>query len=166
MEQASPTRTEMLTRQAQIRLAEQGAELLRSKRDALVREFLAELKRFVEARKTMRRSVMEAVQALMQTLAVDGQEAVASAGLVSRRPVTVEVTSENIWGTKVFNMDSDYSVRSAAQRGYGSSATSARRVVISVLLAGPPARKGRACEGSHTSSRTISTALSCNNVRR
>ena len=118
MEQASPTRTEMLTRQAQIRLAEQGAELLRSKRDALVREFLAELKRFVEARKTMRRSVMEAVQALMQTLAVDGQEAVTSAGLVSRRAVTVEVTPENIWGTKVFGMSSDYKVRNATERGW------------------------------------------------
>ena len=77
MEQVSATRTEMLTRRAQIRLAEQGAELLRSKRDALVREFLAELRRFVAARQAMRRSVLEAVQALMQTLAVDGQEAAA-----------------------------------------------------------------------------------------
>jgi V/A-type H+-transporting ATPase subunit D len=126
MEQASPTRTEMLTRQAQIRLAEQGAELLRSKRDALVREFLAELRRFVEARKAMRRSVMEAVQALMQTLAVDGQEAVLSAGLVSRRTVTLDVTPQNIWGTKVYDMVSDYTVRNATERGYGSSATSAR----------------------------------------
>ncbi len=126
MEQASPTRTEMLTRQAQIRLAEQGAELLRSKRDALVREFLAELHRFVEARQAMRRSVMEAVQALMQTLAVDGQEAVLSAALVSRRTVTVDVTPQNIWGTKVYDMVSDYTVRNATERGYGSSATSAR----------------------------------------
>jgi V/A-type H+-transporting ATPase subunit D len=126
MEQASPTRTEMLTRQAQIRLAEQGAELLRSKRDALVREFLAELRRFAEARQAMRRSVMEAVQALMQTLAVDGQEAVLSAALVSRRTVTLDVTPQNIWGTKVYDMVSDHTVRNATERGYGSSATSAR----------------------------------------
>ncbi|MCF7974735.1 MAG: V-type ATP synthase subunit D [Phycisphaerae bacterium] len=126
MEQVSATRTEMLTRRSQIRLAEQGAELLRSKRDALVREFLAELRRFVEARKTMRRSVMEAVQALMQTLAVDGQEAVLSAALVSRRAVTLDVTPKNFWGTKVYDMTSDYTVRHATQRGYGAAATSAR----------------------------------------
>jgi V/A-type H+-transporting ATPase subunit D len=126
MEQVSATRTEMLTRRAQIRLAEQGAELLRSKRDALVREFLAELRRFVEARQAMRRSVLEAVQALMQTLAVDGQEAVKSAALVSRRAVTLEVTPQNFWGTKVYDMTSDYTVRQATERGYGAAATSAR----------------------------------------
>ncbi len=100
MEQVSATRTEMLTRRSQIRLAEQGAELLRSKRDALVREFLAELRRFVEARKAMRRSVLEAVQALMQTLAVDGQEAVMSAALASRRTVSLDVTPQNFWAPR------------------------------------------------------------------
>lgn len=113
-------------RRSQIRLAEQGAELLRSKRDALVREFLAELRRFVEARKAMRRSVLEAVAALMQTLAVDGQEAVMSAALVSRRTVRLDVTPQNFWGTKVYDMTSDYSVPEAAERGYGAAATSVR----------------------------------------
>ncbi len=126
MEQVSPTRTEMLMRQSQIRLAQQGAELLRSKRDALVREFLAELRRFVEARQAMRRSVMEAVQALMQTLAVDGQEVLTSAALISRRSVNLDVTPQNIWGTKVYDMESDYRVRPATERGYGAAATSAR----------------------------------------
>lgn len=126
MEQVSATRTEMLTRRSQIRLAEQGAELLRSKRDALVREFLAELRRFVEARKAMRRSVLEAVQALMQTLAVDGQEAVMSAALASRRAVSLDVTAQNFWGTKVYDMTSDYTVPEAAERGYGAAATSVR----------------------------------------
>jgi V/A-type H+-transporting ATPase subunit D len=125
MEQVSATRTEMLTRRSQIRLAEQGAELLRSKRDALVREFLAELRRFVEARKAMRRSVLEAVQALMQTLAVDGQEALMSAALASRRAVSLDVTAQNFWGTKVYDMTSDYTVPEAAERGYGA-ATSIR----------------------------------------
>ncbi|MCP4450021.1 MAG: V-type ATP synthase subunit D, partial [Planctomycetes bacterium] len=126
MEQVSATRTEMLTRRSQIRLAEQGAELLRSKRDALVREFLAELRRFVEARKAMRRSVLDAVQALMQTLAIDGQEAVMSTALASRRTVSLDVTAQNFWGTKVYDMTSDYSVPEAAERGYGAAATSVR----------------------------------------
>ena len=113
-------------RQSQIRLAEQGAQLLRSKRDALVREFLAELRRFVEARQAMRRSVIEAVRALMQTLAVDGQEVLASAALIARRSVNLDVTPQNIWGTKVYDMESDYRVRPVTERGYGAAATSAR----------------------------------------
>jgi V/A-type H+-transporting ATPase subunit D len=99
MDQVSPTRTEMLTRQAQIRLAQQGADLLRSKREALVREFLAELRRYVKARQTMRQTMVEAVQCLMQAMAVDGPEAVAAAALACQRPVTVDVTPQNIWGT-------------------------------------------------------------------
>jgi V/A-type H+/Na+-transporting ATPase subunit D len=120
MDQVSPTRTEMLTRQAQIRLAQQGADLLRSKREALVREFLAELRRYVEARKTMRKSMLEAVQCLMQSMAVDGPEAVAAAGLVCQRPVTVELTPQNIWGTKVVNLESEYKGHTPEEHGYGA----------------------------------------------
>lgn len=120
MDQVSPTRTEMLTRQAQIRLAQQGAELLRSKREALVREFMAELRRYVKARQTMRKSMLEAVQCLMQCLAVDGQEAVASAALGCQRPVSVEVTPQNIWGTKVLNLESDYRGHAPTEHSYGA----------------------------------------------
>jgi len=109
----------MLTRQAQIRLAQQRAELLRSKREALVREFLAELKRYVKARQTMRKTMVEAVQCLMQCMAVDGPEAVAAAALVCQRPVTVEATQQNIWGTKVVNLESEYRGHMPAEHGYG-----------------------------------------------
>ncbi len=119
MDQVSPTRTEMLTRQAQIRLAQQGADLLRSKREALVREFLAELRRYVKARQTMRQTMVEAVQCLMQAMAVDGPEAVAAAALACQRPVTVDVTPQNIWGTKVVDLHSEYRAQSPAERGYG-----------------------------------------------
>ncbi len=126
MDQVSPTRTEMLTRQAQIRLAEQGAELLRSKREALVREFLDELKRYVAARQAMRETMTEAIQSLMQTLAVDGPEVVASAISISQRPISVEAIPQNIWGTKVVDLKSDYGVRQPSERHYGATLTSAR----------------------------------------
>ena len=60
MEQASPTRTELLTRRAQIRLAQQGVDLLKGKREALVREFITELKRFVAEREALSRTLQEA----------------------------------------------------------------------------------------------------------
>ncbi len=126
MEQVSPTRTDLLMRQAQIRLAQQGADLLRSKREALVREFLAEIRAFAEASRAMRKSVIGAVRSLMEALAIDGPEAVTSAGLACRRPVALEAEEQSIWGTKVVNIRSDYSVRTPAERCYGSAETTAR----------------------------------------
>jgi len=116
----------MLALQGQIKLAEQGADLLRSKREALMREFLAELRKFTTARETMRRSVRQAVQELMRSLSVDGPEAVASAGIVCARPVTVEIEPQNIWGTRVLDIHSDYAAQTAAQRQLGTPGTSAR----------------------------------------
>ena len=126
MEHVSPTRTELLTRKAQIRLAQQGAELLRGKREALVREFLDELQSYTKARNALHRAVADASQSLMKALAIDGPESVASAALACRRPVAVEMEEDNIWGIKVATAKSDYSVRPCSDRGYTAAGTSAR----------------------------------------
>ncbi len=111
MEQVSPTRTELLTRKAQIQLARQGADLLRNKREALVREFLSELSRFQNARDAMLRALAEATQALLVAYAVDGEHKVRSAGIAARRAVEVEAEERNIWGTKITEIRSDYAPR-------------------------------------------------------
>jgi len=126
MEHVSPTRTELLTRKAQIRLAQQGAELLRGKREALVREFLDELQSYTKMRGTMHRTVADASQSLMKALAIDGPEAVASAALACRRPVTVQFVEDNIWGFKVATAKSEHSVRTSSERGYTAGGTCAR----------------------------------------
>jgi V/A-type H+/Na+-transporting ATPase subunit D len=126
MEQISPTRTELLTRRAQIRLAQQGAELLRGKREALVREFLSELQRFVDTRDALRRELSDAKQSLMRALASDGSEAVSSAGLASRRSIDLETRERNIWGTRVVEVSTDYAPREHGERGYTTLGASAR----------------------------------------
>jgi V/A-type H+-transporting ATPase subunit D len=126
MEQISPTRTELLARKAQIQLATQGAELLRGKREALVREFLSELQRFVDARDALRRELSDAKQSLMRALAIDGPEAVASAGLASRRPIELETKEHNIWGTRVVEVGTDYTPRESLERGYTTTGASVR----------------------------------------
>jgi len=47
-------------------------------------------------------------------------EAVAAAALVCQRPVTVEATLQNIWGTKVVNLESEYRGHTPAEHGYGA----------------------------------------------
>jgi V/A-type H+-transporting ATPase subunit D len=126
VEQVSPTRSELLGRKAQIQLARQGAELLRGKREALVREFLSELQRFVDAREALQRELSDAKQALMRSLTIDGPELVASAALASRRPVRLETTERNIWGTKIVEARTDYLRRQPEDRGFSAVGASAR----------------------------------------
>ena len=111
MEQISPTRSELLWRRGQIRLARQGADLLRGKREALVREFLSELQRFVDTREALAKELAQARQSLMRALALDGTEAVASAGLASRRTIEVQTTERSIWGTRIVELATDYQPR-------------------------------------------------------
>ena len=126
MEQVSPTRTELLTRRAQVRLAEQGAQMLRSKREVLIREFLKELKDFSSDRDKMRSAVIKAVQSLLTAIAIDGSETLSSVSSATRRPVTVELNKRNIWGASVIDVKSDYSVRASESRGYTPYTVSAR----------------------------------------
>ncbi len=126
MEQVSPTRSELLTRRAQIRLAQQGAEMLRSKREVLIREFLKELRAFSAERNKMRKAVLDAIQSLLAAVAVDGTEMLASVASATRQPVTVELQKKNIWGANVINIESDYSVRTSGSRGYTPYTVSAR----------------------------------------
>jgi V/A-type H+-transporting ATPase subunit D len=114
MEPVSPTRTEMITRRAQIRLAEQGAELLRGKREALVREFLTELRRYSEARGQLARALAAAGQSLIRALAVDGPEMLASVALASRRGVEVDLSERNIWGTRIVEVKTGWHPDAAA----------------------------------------------------
>ena len=165
MEQISPTRTELLTRRAQIRLARQGAELLRGKREALVREFLSELQRFVDTRDALLKSLAESKQSLMRALAIDGPEAVASAGLASRRPIELETTERNIWGTKIVEVSTDYVPRTAEERPFTTVGASARiaetaerfeAVLELILRVAPLDRKlGRLAEEIRRTSRRV-----------
>ncbi len=126
MEQVSPTRTELLTRRAQVRLAEQGAEMLRSKREVLIREFLKELKNFSSERDKMRSAVVKAVHSLLTAVAVDGTEMLSSVSSATHQQITVELKKRNIWGASVIDVKSDYSVRASESRGYTPYTVSAR----------------------------------------
>ena len=126
MEQVSPTRSELLTRRSQVRFAEQGAQMLRSKREVLIREFLKELKDFSAQRDKMHKTVIEAIQALLDAVAVDGVEMLSSVASATRQSVDVELQKQNIWGANVINIKSDFKARPSGSRGYTPYTVSAR----------------------------------------
>lgn len=118
MEQVSPTRTELLQKRSRIDFAQQGAELLRSKREALVREFLEEVKSFRSEREEMLKSLNEATRMLMRTLAIDSPQQVRSVGLTTRNAIGVDVEEQNIWGTRVVDVESHVSPESRDGQGF------------------------------------------------
>ncbi len=91
-----------------------------------MREFLSELQRFVSTREALLEALARAKQSLMLAMAMDGPEAVASAGLGCRRPVELSIQERNIWGTRVAEVTTNYGSRSAAGKGFGTAGSSLR----------------------------------------
>ena len=165
MEQVSPTRTELLARRAQIRLAEQGARLLRGKREALVREFLQEIRTFKSDRERMLKSLSEAAQSLIRALTLDGPENLLAIGLAAAEPLEVELVEQNIWGTRVVDVKSDFRIREPAERAYSSLTTSVRtdetitsfeNTVMDIVRVAPKVHKlGRLAEEIRKTTRRV-----------
>ena len=85
MEQVSPTRMNLLTRKAQIKLAQQGIDLLKNKRDALVQEFFSIVQTLLASRDELERVTYRAYHSLIIAKAIDGEAAINSAAMAGNR---------------------------------------------------------------------------------
>ena len=100
-ESVAPTRSNLLARRDQLKLAGRGADLLKRKRDALISEFFDLVKASLEARRALQEASREAYFALFLANAWDGPESVRSAALASPTGLDVDVEVENLFGVKV-----------------------------------------------------------------
>ena len=126
MEQVRPTRMELMKKKAQIRLAEQGRDLLREKMDALIREFFKILGTVSESRDELEKVSRAADLALMIAEAVDDPVTLRSASFATRRSITVDITGKNIMGVPVPVIEKKRVSKNMLERGYGIITTSAR----------------------------------------
>jgi V/A-type H+-transporting ATPase subunit D len=126
MEQVKPTRMELMKKKAQIRLAEQGRDLLREKMDALIREFFKILSTVSDSRDELELVSQAADLALLIAQATDDPVALKSAGFATRRSITVDITGKNIMGVSVPVIEKKRVSKTILERGYGVIATSAR----------------------------------------
>lgn len=101
MEEVRPTRSELLERRAQIQLAQQGTDLLKRKRDALLMEFMDVVDDTMRLAGALEDNTAEAQYALTIARAVDGTVGVHSAGLASKGDVPVEVTGTKVMGVPI-----------------------------------------------------------------
>ncbi|MDD5749085.1 MAG: V-type ATP synthase subunit D, partial [Actinomycetota bacterium] len=78
MENVKATRSELLFRKQQVHLAEQGMELLKKKRDALLREFLPIIDETMKLSLRLERATADASAALALAQAVEGKSVIRS----------------------------------------------------------------------------------------
>ncbi|MBW6467906.1 MAG: V-type ATP synthase subunit D [Coriobacteriia bacterium] len=127
MEEVRPTRSELLERREQIKLAEQGMDLLKQKRDALLIEFMGVMDETLRLSESLQKNVAEAQYALAVAKAVDGTVALRSAGMATQSEIVVDMTGTRIMGVSVPVVTKGESpIRSSFTRGYSVTGVSSR----------------------------------------
>lgn len=127
-ETVSPTRMNLLQRKQQGKIAVQGVDLLKRKRDALVADFFNIVRQSLAARERLTKACEEAYVMLALTKAWEGREALESAAMGDRREVLVEIEVRNVWGTKIPEVAVQEVKRGLLERGHNPTTTSVRTV--------------------------------------
>jgi len=127
MEQVSPTRMELLQKKAQITLAEQGKDLLKQKRDALLIEFMSVIDETLRLSSLLEKATTNAQYSLAVAEAVDGAVMVKSASFATKGEVTVNISGSHIMGIPIPVVKKKKShIRSSLSRGYSITGVSSR----------------------------------------
>lgn len=101
MEEIHVTRMELLEKKKQIQLAEQGADLLKRKRDALLIEFMSVMDIALQTSEELQKAAREATYAISIARAVDGTVALKAAGLAVEKKPFVEITGTYVMGIPI-----------------------------------------------------------------
>jgi V/A-type H+/Na+-transporting ATPase subunit D len=126
MEQVNPTRMELLKKKVQIRLAEQGKDLLRQKMDALIQEFFRIMTTVSRSRDELEEVATDADRALIIAKAVDDSITLRSASFATKRHIVLDIHGKNIMGVPVPVIEKKSLVQSAIDRGYSITGVSSR----------------------------------------
>lgn len=126
MEQVNPTRMELIKVKNQIKLAEQGKDLLRQKMDALIQEFFLIMKDVSDSRSELEIVDYSARHSLHLATAVDDTVAVKSAALATQRGVYLDISGKNIMGVPVPILEKKKISKGTFERGYSVLGVSGR----------------------------------------
>jgi V/A-type H+-transporting ATPase subunit D len=124
MRKISSTRTALLARKEQIKLARQGHELLEQKRRALMEELLRVADVVMAESETLQQVAAAAQRALARACATAGEETVKSVALASRDILPLRIGSINVMGVTVPVIEQTRVTRPAYDRGYSVIGTS------------------------------------------
>ena len=126
MEQVNPTRMELIKKNAQIKLAEQGRDLLREKMDALIQEFFHIMDSVSKSRVELESVAASAQHSLLTALAVDDSVTLKSASFATRKGLFIDIKGKNIMGVPVPVLEKKRVSKSVLERGYSIIGVSGR----------------------------------------
>ncbi len=124
MEMIGRTRMNLLLLKRRIAVAQRGLELLRSKREALMREFFAVMDLVAESRGRLEAVMGHALSTLAPALAMEGRASLRSAGYAAKRALSIELTERNVWGVRFPEIHYAPVLRALDARGYAASGVS------------------------------------------
>jgi V/A-type H+/Na+-transporting ATPase subunit D len=125
-ERVSPTRMELLATKSQIGLATQGRDLLKEKRNVLMKEFMKVAEDVIGRSDELERSAAAARRALALAEAGEGEEAVRSASFAARGEASVEVEEDSLMGVGAARVEKRSLSRPLLERGYSLLGSSAK----------------------------------------
>ncbi len=115
----APTRINLLSLKKRLAWAMSGAQLLKNKREALMKEFFSLVKGVAEVRKKLDETTKKATRGLMLSKAFAGEDVLASSSLASEREgVSVDISIENIWGINIPEIKQKSFKRAVDARGF------------------------------------------------
>jgi V/A-type H+-transporting ATPase subunit D len=126
VEAVNPTRMELIKKNAQIRLAEQGKDLLKEKMDALIQEFFQIMETVSQSRNELENLSEAARRSLLAAQAADDAVALASASFASKRFISLDIKGRNIMGVPVPIIEKKSVARTICERGYSIIGVSGR----------------------------------------
>jgi len=126
VEQVNPTRMELIRKRAQIKLAEQGRDLLREKMDALIQEFFRIMGSVSRSRDELETVAETAFRSLVIAQAVDDPVTLRSVSFTTRKQIALDIGGKNIMGVPVPIIEKKRFSLPSIERGYSILGVSGR----------------------------------------
>src|SRR5512138_249233 len=101
MSRVSPTRMNLLLMKGQIKIAVEGVKLLKSKRDALMKEFFAVMDTVLLSRDELTSLCQDGMNTLNLAKAFDGETYLQSAAMATARRIDLEILDKHVWGIPI-----------------------------------------------------------------
>jgi V/A-type H+/Na+-transporting ATPase subunit D len=119
-----PTRTNLLLLKDKSRSVVNSIGILKARKQALMREFLAASLPFLRSREDIRKSYGKALRELALAFGHEGKDSMESIAAATERDFRIDVIEKSVWGLRYKDlMFHDEPVRDADKRGYDEYGT-------------------------------------------
>ena len=120
-----PTRTNLLFLKEKSSSVANSISILKSRRQALIIEFLKTSTPYLESRKTIRKLYSEAIIKLIYSIGNAGEDTLQSITEVTAREFSIEITGRKLWGLEYKEISPrETAIREIHQRNYDACFTS------------------------------------------